>query len=798
MSRASRATLLALALTVPAATAFAPVALGPWTALPLEDRAHFAGFASTPAHPGRIYGSGLHGGAWRTDDGGDHWTYAGVGLPHDVPFDVLAASPRNAALVFAGRTSGPDLFRTTNGGAGWSAAAGPGAGGISCIVADPADDAALRAGIGAGAGPGLYRSTDFGGSWSPAGLPGVPVFAVAHDPADPVRLLAATEAGLSRSTDGGASWQPVFTGVSVCEIDWSRSDPTQVWARTEGAPLVKSTDSGATWTCQGMGAVSAVALSPTDPAVLFADVGLAGCGWHGWGYAGVLNRSTDGGSTWAHVLEGPCGGGYLDPSATPRMAMLEVDPDAPLRVYAAWSGEGLRRSDSGGSVNSFSFRRAGVHMTPTLFVRVGAGDRWYVRGDVWSGLKRSTDAGATWDAGGGGGDAIFSLDANPAVPDLVHESGVPFPTGSCGTTSPYAYRSTDGGVWWEPCLDVNPWVWAGLIVSSPDDGQTVYAWDWTEQVLWEETPTTTGVWRSDDGWETGEFVAESFPALDAVIDPRDPMRVIAAGRGPDPVRVTTDGGATWEPRAHGLPARGTGIRLRMDLARPDHLLAAFEREGIFESTDGGATWRAVPLALATLPERAAAFLTRDEGRLPEVLDADWDVSAEGRRVFVATTRGVYVEGYGYVTDGLDSDRLVELAYSPASGRLLVGTQYLGAFALNVPPPGGAADAVLARSAVPAPTAGATPQGVTLAPNPFDPSTTITLAVPRAAAPVRVEVFDVGGRRVVTLLDEPRPAGAASVTWDGRDGSGRRAPPDVYFVRIDVDGHRESRRVVRIR
>lgn len=793
MSRPSRATLLALALTVPAATAFAPVALGPWTAVPTEERAHFAAFASTPAQPGRLYGAGSPGGVWRSDDAGDHWTYAGTGLPHDVRFAVLAVSPRNADRAFVSGASTPGFFRSTDAGVRWSAAAHPGEGSVACVLPDPGDEGSLWAGIGSGTGRGLYRSTDLGATWSGPALAGSAVFAVAGHPADAAQLLAATDAGLSRSTDGGATWQSVFSGAAVREIDWSLAEPAQVWARPVGAPLVKSTDAGATWLCPGTGAATAMALSPTDPAVLFADVALGGCGWYGWGYAGALNRSTDGGSTWTRVLSGPCSGDFT-PSVVP-MTLLEVDPDAPLRVYAAWSGEGLRRSDAGGGTGTFAMHAAGVHMTPTLFVRVGAGNRWYVRAPGFGEFLRSSDAGATWTAGGASGDEVYSVDVNPAVVDLVHESGVPYTFSTCGTQSPYTDRSTNGGWSWSQCTDVYGWMYTGLIRSSPDDGQTVYAW---EHHPWADPLSPARVWRSDDGWASAECIAETFPARDAAIDPRDPMRVLAVGRGPDPVRVTTDGGVTWEPRSHGLPARGAGIRLRMDLANPDHLLAAFEREGIFESTDGGATWRTVPLALASLPERAAAFLTRDEGRLPEVVDADWDVGAGERRVFVATTRGVYVEGYGYVTEGLESDLLAGVAYAPESGKLLVGTRYLGAFALDVPPLGGRMDPVAVRNAAPAVTAGTTPQGVTLAPNPFDPSTTITFAVPRAAAPVRIDVFDVGGRRLVTLVDEPRPSGAASVTWDGRDGSGRRAPPGVYFVRIDVDGHRESRRVVRIR
>jgi hypothetical protein len=52
------------------------------------------------------------------------------------------------------------------------------------------------------------------------------------------------------------------------------------------------------------------------------------------------------------------------------------------------------------------------------------------------------------------------------------------------------------------------------------------------------------------------------------------------------------------------------------------------------------------------------------------------------------------------------------------------------------------------------------------PNPFNPSTTITVDL-AAAEKVRMEVFDVLGRRVATLIDGEMPAGSYQVTWDAR-------------------------------
>ena len=73
------------------------------------------------------------------------------------------------------------------------------------------------------------------------------------------------------------------------------------------------------------------------------------------------------------------------------------------------------------------------------------------------------------------------------------------------------------------------------------------------------------------------------------------------------------------------------------------------------------------------------------------------------------------------------------------------------------------------------------------PNPFNPSTSVSYRIP-AAGHVDVRVYDVRGRLVRNLVDGWRIAGDHTVTWQGRDDSGRAATTGVYFIRIESAGH----------
>jgi len=61
--------------------------------------------------------------------------------------------------------------------------------------------------------------------------------------------------------------------------------------------------------------------------------------------------------------------------------------------------------------------------------------------------------------------------------------------------------------------------------------------------------------------------------------------------------------------------------------------------------------------------------------------------------------------------------------------------------------------------------------------------------------VRLDVFNVLGQRLATLVDAERSAGAHTAQWDGTDAAGRAMGAGVYIYRLSSGGMMESRRMV---
>lgn len=80
------------------------------------------------------------------------------------------------------------------------------------------------------------------------------------------------------------------------------------------------------------------------------------------------------------------------------------------------------------------------------------------------------------------------------------------------------------------------------------------------------------------------------------------------------------------------------------------------------------------------------------------------------------------------------------------------------------------------------------------PNPFNPLTTLRYDIPEAGS-VRLNVYDVRGRKVRTLVNKHQRAGEHAIIWNGRNDYGGEVSSGIYMVRLEAGGDVRTRKMV---
>ncbi len=87
------------------------------------------------------------------------------------------------------------------------------------------------------------------------------------------------------------------------------------------------------------------------------------------------------------------------------------------------------------------------------------------------------------------------------------------------------------------------------------------------------------------------------------------------------------------------------------------------------------------------------------------------------------------------------------------------------------------------------------------PNPFNPSTTISFTVPGDSGTKRnasLNIYDIRGALVKTLLNEPIAGGRHEVAWNGTNNRGERVASGVYFTRLISGGYTSVIKMILLR
>jgi hypothetical protein len=80
------------------------------------------------------------------------------------------------------------------------------------------------------------------------------------------------------------------------------------------------------------------------------------------------------------------------------------------------------------------------------------------------------------------------------------------------------------------------------------------------------------------------------------------------------------------------------------------------------------------------------------------------------------------------------------------------------------------------------------------PNPFNPKTNITFSLKNEVY-VTIEIFDIRGAKIHTLIADFLPAGFHNHSWDGETAFGESVPSGVYFYRMKTDEYEAIRKMI---
>jgi len=200
------------------------------------------------------------------------------------------------------------------------------------------------------------------------------------------------------------------------------------------------------------------------------------------------------------------------------------------------------------------------------------------------------------------GNRVIAAASIPGDPNIYY----------AGTASGGIFKTTDGGIHWDPIFDGQPVSSVGSLAIAPSDPNVVWAGT-GETFIRSHISVGAGIYKSVDAGKTWSLAGlEKTGRIGRVlIDPRNSDIVFACALGhaygPQPERGvfrTTDGGSTWQQVLK--VDENTGCSdMAMDAANPRILYAGMWQlelhtwsrvsggpgGGLYKSTDGGASWR---------------------------------------------------------------------------------------------------------------------------------------------------------------------------------------------------------------
>ncbi len=762
-----------------------------------------------PVNPEIVYAGAATGGVFKSTDMGLTWTPV-FDDQANLNIGDIGIDPNDPDIIYVGTGEangghnnfpGGGVYKSTDAGNTWELKGLENTVSIGRIVVDPLNSnrvfiAAQGAYFTANPERGVYRSNDGGETWENVLFlnDSTGAIDIVIDPQNPNRLIAAMwervrrldgsyfygqSSGLYRSLDGGDSWSyiesdgvlpdPLAENVGRIGVALCASQPDIVYSLfTNGSfyiGLFKSTDFGATWTNadpdleinNGVANFSwyfgQVRVHPTDPDIVFAlDV--------------AYMRSVNGGENWP-IIYGYGGGPWDFHVDQHALAINPLNND-----YIICGNDGGMNISTDGGVN---FTKV-AELPITQFYEIGLdrnNPQKLYGGTQDNGTLRTQTGGLNdWEKIYGGDGFYVIVDyTNPNIIYAESQNG-------------YLVKSTNGGASFFSATngidEFEPTNWSTPVIMDPLNPEVLYYG--TNRVY--RTINGADHWTPISPDLTNGYTGTRPGTVTTIGVSKRNTNIIWAGTSDSRVWVSKDNGLTWTDVSETLPYRWVS-RIIPDPGDENSAYVTFSglkwadpEAHIFRTTDAGETWTDISSNLPDVPINACAV---------DHIDNNF--------VFVGTDLGAYYsEDKGGSWEYLDSDLPLVSVYDfkihHTEHYLAIGTHARSMYKMDLTTLVGVDDNFAQNVA----------GGFELKPNypnPFKSETTISFSIDESSH-VTVEIFDMKGSKVSSLVNNTLKAGEHSITWAGSNGYGEKLPHGQYVCKVATGSQSKTQKIVLIK
>lgn len=746
-----------------------------------------------PLNPTIVYAGAATGGVFKSTDLGNNWVPV-FDDQANLSIGDICVDPINPDVIYVGTGEangghnnfpGGGVYKSTDAGSTWEFLGLENTVSIGRIVIDPSNSdrvfiAAQGSYFTTNPERGVFRSEDGGNTWTNVLYVSDSTGAIdiIIDPINPQNMMVAMwervrrpgsshlygpSSGLYRSSDGGSNWDyiqpsgilpdPQTENIGRIGIALCKTQPNVVYALyTDGSyyrGLFKSMDFGNTWEnadpdmeiSEGTSSFSwyfgQVRVHPDNPDIVFAmDV--------------AYMRSTDGGNSWP-IIYGYNGGPsnfHVDHHA------LAINPNNPDYIISGNDG-GMNISTDGG----VNFTKV-AELPISQFYEIGL-DRnnpQKLYGGTQDNGTLRTNYGGTNDW-----ERIYGGDGFYVIVDYT-DPNIIFAESQFGNLG----KSYDGGNSFNWALngisDNEPKNWSTPVIMDPKNPQIMY---YGTNHLYRST-NGANYWNSISPDLTYGYTGSRPGTISTIDVSRVNTDIIWVGTSDSRVWISLDNGNSWTDVSEDLPNRWVS-RVVSDPHNENVAYVTFTglkwadpEPHVFRTEDNGETWVDISSNLPDAPINAFAVDHIDNNFL-----------------FVGSDFGAYFsnnlgESWEYLDSELPMVSVYDLKIHKTEHYLAIGTHARSMYKLGLDQLVGVEENEVSLSK--------TIDDLKNYPNPFVNETQIAFKLHKSNNLV-VDIIDIQGRKITTLLNTKLIAGNHRIKWNGTNESGKKVDPGYYFCQI---------------